>query len=327
LEGVTSRLAGGDVGGAIEMLTTKMTGLGFAGSAAFAVIGMGIYAAQRQLSEFHKSMDEIGVTLSKMPSVGREPGAFAKQFEDVSKSFKEMKGMGIGGTLMSILKDAGGGQGYERDVKEQTEKRAGLIDQMIRSLREEGNAVMGVSSAEATSLKLKQESAKIADEQKGRLAEIVQLTMSAGDKQRLINAENVTSLQKQIALREELIKKSPLKQIEEKSQMSMDEILAGPSIRKGGSQQLSIDQYWAKQAKMFEDLGMAAKKRGDQPEAIRLFTEAERVKSGIQLLSDKDKMPEVAFKNAINGAQVFQNMLSELKEMKGRLNNLGFANR
>jgi hypothetical protein len=327
IEGFTERLTSGDIPGAIETISTKMSGLGLIGGAAFGLIATGIVEANRQLAEFDKLIEESDALFKKMPVPGSKSEEFAKFFETQAQSFSKLKEPGLLGKLWAGLGSIGGDDTLEQRQKQLADERAGKLQQMAQALREEGDAVMKTVSAEQLGLKFESEKAAILNEQKNRYNEILALSASTAEKQKIINAETVNALEKQIALRKKLTEESPLKKIEEKSQMSLDEILAGPTIRRGGTQQLSIDQFWARQAKMEENLGLQAKARGDQPEAFRHLLQSEVFKGNIQMLSDKEKMPAEQLKNAINGASVFQQMIGELKAMNNKLSGMGFANR
>ena len=54
-----------------------------------------------------------------------------------------------------------------------------------------------------------------------------------------------------------------------------------------------------------EALAKAATRRGDTGLAFEHLYRAEQIKSGIGVLSEKEKMPEQAFKTAIDSSTVF----------------------
>jgi hypothetical protein len=97
----------------------------------------------------------------------------------------------------------------------------------------------------------------------------------------------------------------------EKTQLSLQELMAVDP--RSTSPRIARAAHLAQLAQHETDLGMAARGRGDEGQAFRHLFEGERIRSRIPLLKESEKTPEIAFKEAINSASVFQAILNRLQ--------------
>jgi hypothetical protein len=110
-----------------------------------------------------------------------------------------------------------------------------------------------------------------------------------------------------------------LKPILEKSQLSFQELLTGPrgGTVTGGSgvQTLRDAQLAARRAQQELNLAEQARLKGRTMESFQHLSRAEEIKSRVGMLRESEKLPEYAFRSAIDSAQVFQEMVSHLQKI------------
>jgi hypothetical protein len=337
LEGFITNLSSGNVTGAIESVATKLTGLGLLGGAAFAVLSAGAVAAHHQLKEFDAGIEETSRVLARMPQAGAGLEQITKHIGELTESVAKTKGLGVGGTILSLLSDVGGGSATDRRLNELGAQHAAQITQITKSLEMEAAASRKIPESEALSVELQKQLAVIHDQQIERISRVLSLTVEAGEKQRLISAVNLNAIEREAnarkAMQDEQAKQlaDRFKPLVERSQLSFEELLKLPvsvsAATVGKGETLGNAQYLAQQAQKEMSLVESERLKGHTASAFQHFYEAERIKSGIGILQEKEKMPEHAFKQAIDGATVFQHIAATLDDIDKGINSLSFTNK
>lgn len=331
ITGFVNYLQGGDVAGAIGSLASKITGLGLVGGVALGALGASIIAAHKELEAFDKSLGESEKLLSKMPEAGAGLETVKKHLAELIATTDKVKGPGIGGTILSLAGDVGGGFETEKRAERAAIDHKAAVDQIVRSLEQEAAGTRLVAASEVESLKLAEKIADIYQTQKERITEIIGKHMEQANTLRLIAKINETAHKEEVNARavaeQERISgmSKQFKPLLEKSQFSFEELLNVPSTSQGGAGLLQMSAFKARQAQEEMNIGERFKREGSMQAAFEHFSRAEGIKAGIGNLKESEKIPEYAFKAAIDSASVFKEMVAALNELSDGIHGISFA--
>lgn len=203
--------------------------------------------------------------------------------------------------LASNAQKASAGERAQLDIEEQDRKSA--IHNMELNLQGQ------VADIAASSLPAELQKTATIEARISALREELSITTEVGEREKLqAEMEKASSELRSTSRSDEVKRFAPLF---EKSQLSFQELLGSPSEREGGSPRLARAKSLAGQAQHEEQLGAGLRDRGDIEGAFKHFLEAERIKSEIPQLSDKEKMPEYAFKSALGRTE---EILGEIRD-------------
>ena len=336
LSGFVAQLTQGNIPGAIESITYRLTGLGLAA-------GVGIGAAVIVANKFVTEMRDVDKAVEKVQG-------------DLARPIKFVAALGMSGIREEIART-------EKDLEDLTEKRQGWFEKFrevlqrgqrsnverFSEVRDDPSRVPEAKTAQAAEVSRLVELLSTETNESERLADIAErelglsregtkeeaartealkkrgqielafvelqkeankltkegtpesletrrklMDVGADSRRRQLSAEDrIEQVRLQASASDEA---KTFKPVFEKSQLSFKELLGADE---NATPRLSYAKHQAEMAQHEEQLGEGAKSRGDTEGAFRHFMEAERIKSKIPQLSDKDKMPEYAFKSAL----------------------------
>jgi hypothetical protein len=387
LTGFIENLTGGNVAGAIESVTTRMTGLGLAGGAAVGAVGAGVGFLIKNIHEFDAALKDAQRTSKEAPLAG---AAQEQIQEHVDATLKALEGLGSKWkSFWAEFAVAIPGTAGPEKLRQQHELLGVFtsdLDKSIAKQREsmENDAVAAAAGPEIVS-QLKARTAaeeeyarirkqKISEEEeigkahlppelrseaRGAIGEAAQGARGLIN-ERLASAGREASLQRDIAAiklstlpaglqeaqidslvlaNKERIRNSmgginanarealnlaieqakaerdahgvkrdveAFKPLFERSQLSFGELL-GSSARTGN---VNLDQAVLRAREAQREFGLAEqfRRRGDVDQAFRHELSGERIKSGIGVLKESEKLPGGDFRAAIDSAQIFRSI-------------------
>jgi len=361
LEGVIGDLTRGDFVGALTTIASKLNLLGLIGGAALGLVAVGIKRSADEAKKFRDSLAEVDKVLGRMPATGAGLEAISGHINDIVEAQKKLpKAPGMLETIFSPKQALASGAA-ERDRQEVQKRSVGLSQQYVRSLdqeiakQRELNAItieraaghtkeadamqsrvelgekMAAIQAEATKRRQGiEEAVKEGSITRGQgLVEKGLLGVQTG---LMLGLAAATS--KAAAAWKELNENmEKAKGLTEKSGLSEEELMKGPRkipfATVGQGEVLGGAQFLAGRAKAEEDKAekerLAGHRFGPTGALAHEFS-AERIKSGIGLLKESEKMTPETFKAALDGAQVFKSIEGELKTLNGKFDKLTFQN-
>lgn len=338
LEGFITNLTSGNVMGAIESIGRRLAGFGVLAGAAFGAAAYAATEGMKQVKEFEKALTDSEKVLTRMPEVGAGFDKIKGHIDELIKTTEKTKEPGFLGKAWLAVGSIGATK--KEDTLEGAQARAArdhneAIGQTIRSLEMEGSKSQEVLVQQQEIAKAGERIAEIHAVQRDRLDEVVKKHLTQAETLKLIAAINDSARkQEQAARLEQTVELA--KNIRARTGVSMDELLSAGQLAPNAGFQLQHrqnvpvalqgDAYMAKIAQGQLAEGERLRRLGFRDESAIYMREGERIKSEIGGLKENEKMPEYMFKNAIDSASVFKEILGALHDVNGSVRGISFKN-
>jgi hypothetical protein len=363
ITGALREFSTGNVAGGLQLITSRLGSLGLVGSVVFGGLTAGLVLADKAAKESAKSFADTRDILARPLPKNAGIEQLQKDLDETTKKIEENEQKNKGGFLATagnaysfakafvtgddpnkILKELGS---RNEEINKLTAHRGDLLELLSKAEREHNiesraGAEIGDIRAQKLALETKAQSdlakqhevslevlQKYNREKEGvndpeKLSRINALQSQETNRDMKASAEIVDDLTKKL---DDLNKKQEKgSAIGEKSKLSFQELLQVPSIRLGGPIGLQDSARQARAAQREMQLGEAARMKGLTSEAAKHFDLAEQIKFGIAQLRTADKSPEYAFRAALNGSEVLNNMLGQLNSINSGVNAISIVN-
>ncbi len=330
------RLASGDVTGAIEGITARLSSLGLIGGAAIGLVAVGLNKAYEASKELNAALEEGDKILGKSISSGASLSALSKDLDATAKAYDKIANAPWYSKLFSPRSyafadvndpNARGGSLVAKERQELSDRFAKNLDFQVDKSRQ----LADLALLDAAGQKAAAEAMKARIEMAEKLFDIESAAQTMRDQankgpegseqaQQLAAIDAWEAHQKEITrtTAERVAQLKTLSPILEKARLSGKEI-------SGGAGTLT-DRLLMQQAAKAEEMGMKFRQQGFVSLAAEQFAISERYKAQISGLKESEKMPEFALKTAIDSATVFQDIIQELQKISQGVGEISFKN-
>jgi len=325
IEQSIQQISSGNIGGAIEAVTSKFSGLGLVGSASISLIAVGLAKVIEQSHEWEKAMKDAESVMNQAPAAGASMALLQKHIEDVTKAEEEMgaKAKAMWTYFVPL------GEFYRSAAAAQSAK---LGDEFVSSLERQVEKSRQLAAiTELAALGFKKEAAAMKEQMEvgEKLADIhakaQKMLEDVHKKPKEERQQEKEAIKKWQNEQQDLVKKQAADEAKFRPVASLLE--RGKLTRKemGAGEGLLEDRLREQQAQKAERIGDAFKRQGYAGMAAQQYGQADMWRSQMVGLKEAEKPgPEIAA--AISNAQVFQDILSQLEGINKGVGDISFGN-